>query len=82
MDDAQQVLADLGVTSSYDETTGQQYAEWTAEDGRLCQIWLETDDSIASRAALVSEYDLGGIAAWVLGSQDDSVWEIISAEIS
>jgi spore germination protein YaaH len=82
MEGAQQVLADLGVTSSYDETTGQQYAQWTAEDGRLCEIWLETDDSIAARAALVGDYELGGIAEWVLGSQDDSVWEIISSAIS
>lgn len=82
MEGAEQVLADLGVASSYDESTGQQYAEWTAEDGRLCQIWLENEESVAARAKLVSQYGLGGIAAWVLGDEKDSVWEIISSAIA
>ena len=66
----------------YDESTGQQYAEWTDAEGRLCQIWLEDDNSVAARAALVKEYDLAGIAAWVLGNEKDSVWAIISNAIA
>lgn len=31
---------------------------------------------------LVKEYELGGIAEWVLGNQQDWVWEIISANIA
>lgn len=81
MERAEQILAENGVTSSYDESTGQQYAEWTASDGRFCQIWLEDDSSVAQRANLVQEYGLAGIAAWVLGNQKDSVWEIISTNI-
>lgn len=76
-----EILAAAGVTPTYDESTGQQYAEWTDEQGRLCQIWLEDDASVAARAALVSEYDLGGIAAWVLGNQKDTVWEAIQSGI-
>ena len=67
MEGAMQILADNGVASSYDESTGQQYAQWTSSDGQLCQIWLEDDNSVTARASLVSQYDLGGIAAWVLG---------------
>ncbi len=78
MSEAQELLTSLGVTSAYDETTGQQYAEWTNEDGLLCQIWLEDADSVASRAALVSQYSLGGIACWRLGYETDDVWAAIA----
>lgn len=81
MDQAEQILSENGVTSSYDESTGQQYAEWTASDGRFCQIWLEDENSVAARAALTSQYDLAGIAEWVLTNEKDFVWEIISKNI-
>lgn len=77
MQRAEELLEENDVTSSYDESTGQQYAEWTDAQGRLCQIWLEDEASIAQRAQLVQKYELSGIAAWVLGNQKDSVWEII-----
>ncbi|MCD7766852.1 MAG: glycosyl hydrolase family 18 protein [Lachnospiraceae bacterium] len=82
MSEAQELLTSLGVTSSYDESTGQQYAEWTDEDGLLCQIWLEDADSVASRAALVSQYSLGGIACWRLGYETDDVWAAITGSIA
>lgn len=81
MSGIENVLAENGVTSVYDESTGQQYAEWTAADGRFCQVWLEDEESVAKRASLVSQYDLAGNAAWVLGNEKDFVWEIISENI-
>lgn len=74
---AEQILAENGVSSTYDESTGQQYAEWTAEDGRFCQIWLEDETSVAQRVSLVTQYGLAGNAAWVLGNEKDSVWPVI-----
>ena len=82
MESAQQKLTENGVTSTYDEATEQQYAEWTDAEGRFCQVWLENQDSVTKRASLVKEYELGGIAEWVLGNQQDWVWEIISANIA
>ncbi len=82
MSEAQELLASMDVTSAYDETTGQQYAEWTDEEGRLCQIWLEDADSVASRAALVSQYGLGGIACWRLGYETDDVWAAIAGSVA
>ena len=81
MSGIESVLAENGVTSSYDESTGQQYAEWTNAEGKFCQVWLEDEASVAKRAALVSQYDLGGNAAWVLGNEKDYVWDIISENI-
>lgn len=82
MDGAQQVLAQNGVTTSLDESTGQQYGEWTNAEGKLCQIWIEDEASVTARASLVKQYDLGGIAAWVLGNEQDWVWAVISENIA
>ncbi len=81
MTGAEQLLAELGLTASEDESTGQRYAEWTAKDGRLCQIWLEDEQSVKERASLVRQYGLAGIAAWALGSEKDTVWTLISEAI-
>ena len=60
----------------------RQEKVWTDAEGRFCQVWLEDQDSVTKRASLVKEYELVGIAEWVLGNQQDWVWEIISANIA
>ena len=81
MDNIEALRTEKGVTSTYDESTGQQYAEWIDSDGKFCQVWLEDENSIAARAALVSKYELSGIAEWVLGREQSWVWEVISKNI-
>lgn len=81
MDNIEALLTEKGVTAAYDESTGQQYAEWTDSDGKFCQVWLEDENSIAARAALISKYELSGIAEWVLGCEQSWVWDVISQNI-
>ena len=81
MDNIEALRTEKGVTATYDESTGQQYAEWTDSDGKFCQVWLEDENSIAARAALVSKYELSGIAEWVLGREQSWVWDVISKNI-
>ena len=81
MDNIVALLTEKGVTAAYDESTGQQYAEWTDSDGKFCQVWLEDENSIAARAALISKYELSGIAEWVLGREQSWVWDVISQNI-
>jgi len=81
MDNIEALLTEKGVTAAYDESTGQQYAEWTDSDGKFCQVWLEDENSITARAALISKYELSGIAEWVLGREQSWVWDVISQNI-
>lgn len=81
MDYAEETVAQQGAEKVFDASTGQQYAEWTDDQGRLCQIWLEDEESVRTRALLVKEYELAGIAEWVLGNERDTVWPIISESI-
>lgn len=81
MDTVDTTLETYGVTPTWNEETGQYYASWTVEDGTLCEIWLEEEESLALKAALVKEYNLGGIAAWVLGFERSTVWDVLSSNI-
>lgn len=81
MDTVSTTLETYGVTPVWNQETGQYYASWTVEDGTLCEIWLEEEESLALKAALVNQYDLGGIAAWVLGFERSTVWDVIASNI-
>ena len=72
---------EAGAQAGRDEEAGQPYAEWTDDQGRLCQIWLEDDSTVSERAKMVSDYDIGGIAAWVLTQEADYVWKVIAEGI-
>ncbi len=84
MTEAYGYLESHGVTPTYDETTGQNYGQYTSEvDGRLYQIWLEDDTSIRSRMAMIQEYDLAGVASWRIGWESGpEIWQIIASYLN
>ena len=57
MQEAETVVANAGVTASWDEETQQNYAEWTA-DGNTYKIWLEDEQSLEAKLKVMQEYDL------------------------
>ena len=83
MDSAAEAVKKNGAEPEWNEDTAQYYASWTdPEDGGFCEVWLEEEESIARKAELVSTYQLGGIAAWVLGDERSSIWDVISKSIA
>ncbi len=76
MDAIDKILETNGAEKTWDETTGQYYAEYTA-DGSTYKVWLEEEESIALKAALIKEYNLAGISAWKLGFERQDIWDII-----
>ena len=70
-------LESWSVTPVWRADTAQNYAEWTANDGVLCRIWIEDGASIARKAQMVPKYKIGGIAAWVLGYETNDIWQTI-----
>lgn len=81
MDRADATLEANGVTANWSDETSQDYAEYHDPDGALYQIWLENEASIELKAKLVPEYQLAGIAAWKLGFERSSIWDVISTNI-
>ena len=78
MNGADAWVAENGLTPNWSEDTVQDYAEMMDENGGKYQIWLENEASIEEKMKLVPQYELGGVAAWKLGLERPSIWEIIS----
>ncbi|NLL79209.1 MAG: SH3 domain-containing protein [Clostridiales bacterium] len=78
MDTAQAFLDKNGVTAVWDEGTCQNYAEFTAEDGSFYQVWLEDEQSLAVKLNVMKMNELAGVAAWKLGFERASVWDVIA----
>ena len=76
MDAIDEILAANGAEKTWDETSGQYYAEYTA-DGNTYKVWLEEEESIALKASLIKEYTLAGISAWKLGFERQDIWDVI-----
>ena len=77
---ASDYLVNHGVAYEWDETTGQNYAEFESGDGKV-QVWLEDEQSIAGKIGVMKHYGLGGVAAWKLGFDDgrENIWSVIAA---
>lgn len=77
---AQQIIAENAVETYWDKTTSQNYGTYEIENTTY-QIWLEDAQSIAEKVKLTSKYDLAGVAAWKLGFEDSSIWQVISENL-
>lgn len=60
----------------FDADTNQNYAEWEVE-GATYKIWLEDETALEAKLQLMKENELAGIAAWRLGYESSSVWDLI-----
>lgn len=76
MSAAEDVIANAGAEIVVDETTGQNYAEWT-EGNATYKIWLEDETALERKLELIKQYDLAGNAAWRLGFEKTSTWDLI-----
>ncbi len=76
MADAIAAVRNAGVTAEWDETTAQNYAEWTKE-GSIYKVWLEDAQSLGAKLQVMVNKNLAGAAAWQLGYADSSVWEVL-----
>lgn len=79
---AEQMLENNNVEASWDEGTAQNYAEFEGDDGSVYQIWLEDEKSIEEKMTLIKDYGLAGVAAWKLGFEKDSIWDVILKYVS
>ena len=76
MESAWQFMTGNGAEPTWDEETGQYYAEFE-QDGVLYKCWFEEDESIEARMKVISENKIAGVAAWRLGFEKSSVWNVI-----
>lgn len=70
------VIAVNGLEPVWDENTGQYYIEY-AKDGITYKSWIEEERSIEEKLKLINEYKLAGVAAWKIGLEKSSIWDVI-----
>lgn len=76
MDGADNYVKEHQMDTYWDSNSGQNVAVLDGTDA-LYQIWLEDEESIEEKMKLIQEHELAGAAAWKLGFERDSIWEII-----
>lgn len=77
MKEAENFLAENGVTASWDEATAQNYAQ-VEKDGAVSKVWLEDEASIDVKMQLIQKNNLAGVACWKLGFEKPAVWDVIT----
>lgn len=81
MSSAEKTLEGNKATKSWDQATGQYYAEYE-KDGAKYKIWLEEEESIEAKLKLITEADLAGVASWRLGFEKSSIWNVIQKYVN
>lgn len=77
MTPASKILADNAVEPEWDDSTGYYYGEYE-KDGALYRMWQEEETSIEEKLKAIYEADVAGIAAWKLGLEKESIWNIVT----
>ena len=71
-----ETVAAAGATAEWDDTTGQNYAEWK-ENGATNKIWLEDEKSLQAKLDVMKAHDIGGAAVWQLAFGTEEAFELI-----
>lgn len=81
MEAAEQFVDNHDMELLWDETACQNYAE-KEEQNVYYQVWLENEESIRAKLNIMQKYNIGGVAAWKLGLEKESIWDIIGAYLA
>jgi hypothetical protein len=78
-DQAMQIVRENGARVEWvEDHAAGLIREKCAAIGDAGHLWIEDGDTIKPRLALVDEYGLGGVMLFVLGCEDESVWDVIA----
>lgn len=81
MDKVNEWLTTNQLTPSYDEATGQNYAEFYDQEKQTTyKIWLEDDISLRKRAEIASKYELAGVGSWSRYFANEAAWLALNLE--
>lgn len=70
-------IKDNGIEAKWDDTYGCYYAELKKDDITY-RMWQEEDKSIDEKMKVIYKAQVAGIAAWKLGLETESIWNVIT----
>ena len=80
MKNCEEFLKTNGLTKTYDEKSGQNYAEYTRGNVTY-KLWIEDVDSMKKRVDIINKYALSGISGWQKGLETSDVWDMIKENL-
>lgn len=76
-----QIVANRGLTPTWDEESKQKYIEFE-DNGALKQIWIEDGESLKWKTTLCLKYNLAGVASWRKDFETMDVWDTIGTVLN
>ncbi len=73
-----ETVASAGVTPEWDESCGQNYAQW-ADGASTNKIWLEDVRSLQAKLDVMKAHDIGGAAVWQLAFGTEEAFSLIDS---
>ncbi len=80
MEQAQKFVNEYNIETIWDESSCQNYGDKQMGD-TFYQVWLEDEQSIETKLTIMKKYDLAGVAAWKLGFEKSSIWNVIDSYV-
>lgn len=65
------ILKNPNISSSFNNETGEWYAEFGCESGLRCVMYYQDSKGIGMRRDIAKEYDIAGLSYWRLGGEMD-----------
>lgn len=81
METASAYIVNHSIETRWDEAACQNYGEYQSGDSYY-QVWLEDSESIQVKLNVMSNYGIGGVAAWRLGFEVPSIWDTIEMYVN
>ncbi len=78
MKTARDYISNHSIEMVWNSEAGQNYGEYTGNDGVFNQIWMEDAESIGQKIDSMRASNIAGIAAWSMGMETSDVWEVIA----
>jgi spore germination protein YaaH len=66
-------------TKQWDERYGLYRIEYRKDDGYTYVFWLEDEETLQRRIDIAKTYNLAGVAAWRLGYEPETFWDVLAA---
>lgn len=80
MEEVQSLIQEKNLTPLWNDSEQLHYVEYSENDC-LYKIWVEDQNSITARIALIEQYSLAGIAGWSGGYETPQIWEVIDEKL-
>ena len=71
----------VGVQKTWNDDLKQYYIEYN-DNGVTYKMWIEDENSLKEKFALMKKYELAGAAYWQKDFESSSLWNVISNELS